>query len=90
MLQTARCLRAVGDDRFVRLAQPIVRWIDHHDIGLADDARGRGTSSENLIDRLPRKAISSVPKLASWTPFAFVVDSFLMRAADYGVRHRDR
>src|SRR6266516_2276455 len=49
-----------------------------------------GTSSENLIDRLPRKAIPSVPKLASWAPFAFVVDSFLVRAADYGVCHRDR
>jgi hypothetical protein len=48
------------------------------------------TSSENLIDRLPRKAISSMPKLASGTPFAFVIDSFLVRAADYGVCHRDR
>ena len=43
-----------------------------------------------LVDPLPRKAISSVPKLANWTPFAFVVDSFLVRAADYGVGHRDR
>src|SRR5579863_4016172 len=49
-----------------------------------------GTNNEKLIDPLPRKAISSVPKLANWTPFAFVVDSFLVRAADYGVGHRDR
>src|ERR1700747_3764 len=35
-----------------------------------------GTTSENLIDRVPRKAISSVPKLAKRTPFAFVVNSF--------------
>ena len=64
----------------------------HNDPCADDRARDHlvGASSENLIDRLPRKAITSVPKLASWTPFAFVVDSFLMRAADYGVRHRDR
>src|ERR1700722_944794 len=49
-----------------------------------------GANNEKLIDPLPRKAISSVPKLANWTPFAFVVDSFLVRAADYGVRHRNR
>src|SRR5262245_47159343 len=47
------------------------------------------TSSKNLMNHLPRKAISSVPKLASWTPFTFVVDSLLVRAADYGVCHRD-
>jgi hypothetical protein len=46
-------------------------------------------TSENLIDRLPRKAISSVPKLAKGTPFAFVVNSFLVRTADYAVGHRD-
>jgi len=49
-----------------------------------------GTSSENLIDRLPRKAISSVPKLANWTPFTFVIDPLLVRTTDYGVCHCDR
>jgi hypothetical protein len=48
-----------------------------------------GTSSENLIDRLPRKAISSVPKLAKRTPFPFVVNSFLVWTANYAVGHRD-
>ena len=46
--------------------------------------------SQKLMDPLPRKAISSVPKLANWAPFAFVVDSLLVRAADYAVGHRDR
>ena len=34
---------------------------------------------------LPRKAISSVPKLADWTPFAFVIDSFLVRTPNYAI-----
>ena len=42
-----------------------------------------------LMDLLPGKAISSVPKLANRTPIAFVIDSFLVRAADYAVGHRD-
>ena len=46
--------------------------------------------SQKLVDPLPRKAISSVPKLANRAPFAFVVDSFLVRAANYAVGHRDR
>src|SRR5438876_12320742 len=45
---------------------------------------------QKLMDLLPYKAISSVPKLANRTPFAFVIDSFLVRAADYSVGHRDR
>jgi hypothetical protein len=45
---------------------------------------------QKLMDLLPYKAIYSVPKLANRTPFAFVVDSFLVRAADYSVGHRDR
>jgi hypothetical protein len=57
-----------------------VRLFTHHLVG---------TSSENVIDRLPRKAISSVPKLAMWTPFAFVVNSFLVWTADYAIGHRD-
>ncbi len=39
---------------------------------------------------LPCKAISSVPKLANWTPFAFVIDPFLVRTPNYAIRHRDR
>ena len=45
---------------------------------------------QKLMDLLPYKPISSLPKLANRTPFAFVVDSFLVRAADYSVGHRDR
>src|SRR5882762_4471973 len=47
-------------------------------------------SAKKSMDHLPRKAISSVPKLASRTPFAFVVDSLLVRAADDAVRHNHR
>ncbi len=46
--------------------------------------------SQKLVDPLPGKAILSVPKLANRAPFAFVVDSFLVRAANYAVGHRDR
>jgi hypothetical protein len=48
-----------------------------------------GTGSESLIDRLPSKAISSMPKLAKRTPFAFVVNSLLVRTADYAIGHHD-
>ena len=43
-----------------------------------------------LIESLSRKAISTVPELANRTPFALVVDTFLMRTADYCVSHRNR
>jgi hypothetical protein len=43
-----------------------------------------------LMDSLLGKSISSVPELANRTPFAFVVDSLLVRATDYSVGHRDR
>src|SRR5712691_792795 len=46
--------------------------------------------SQKLMDPMSRKAISSVPKLANRAPFAFVVDPFLVRTADYAVGHRDR
>ena len=42
------------------------------------------------MDQLSRKTISSAPKFADRTPFAFVVDSFLVRAPDYAIGHRDR
>jgi hypothetical protein len=38
---------------------------------------------------LPRKSISSVPKLANRTPFALVIDSFLVRTPNYPIGHRD-
>src|SRR6516165_10162341 len=46
--------------------------------------------SDARRDALPRKTISAVPKRANRTPFAFVIDPFLVRAADYAVGHRDR
>jgi len=42
------------------------------------------------MNSLPRKTISSVPELANRTPFAFVIDSLLMRAANYAIGHYDR
>jgi hypothetical protein len=42
-----------------------------------------------LMDSLPGEAIAPVPELANRTPFAFVVDSLLVRATDYSVGHRD-
>ena len=42
------------------------------------------------MDHLPRKAIAATPELADRTPFAFVVDSFLVRTAQYAVCHYDR
>ena len=38
---------------------------------------------------LPCKSISSVPKLANRTPFAVVIDSFLVRTANYAIGDRD-
>jgi hypothetical protein len=43
-----------------------------------------------LMDPLSGEAISAMPELANGTPFAFVVDSLLVRATDYSVGHRDR
>src|SRR5580700_290746 len=42
------------------------------------------------MDPLPGKTIPSVPELANRTPFAVVVNAFLVRAADDGVSHRNR
>jgi hypothetical protein len=42
-----------------------------------------------LVDSLPRKPISSVPKVANWAPFAFVIDPFLMRTPNYAIGHGD-
>ena len=36
---------------------------------------------------LPRKSIATMPKLANRTPFTFVVNSFLVRAANDAVGH---
>ena len=43
-----------------------------------------------LMDPLPGKPISSVPKFANWTPLAFVIDAFLVRTPDYAIGHGDR
>ena len=47
-------------------------------------------SPPKSMDPLPRKSISTMPEHAHWTPFAFVVDSLLVGAADYAIGHRDR
>jgi hypothetical protein len=52
-------------------------------------AAERPAPSAKLMYPLSRKAISSVPKLAYWTPFAFVIDSFLVRTPNYAIRHCD-
>ena len=38
---------------------------------------------------LPCKPVSSVPELANRTPFAVVIDSFLVRTANYAIADRD-
>jgi signal transduction histidine kinase len=53
-------------------------------------AQDRLRLQQELTDALPREAVSSVPKLANRTPFAFVIDSLLVRAADNAVAHRHR
>jgi hypothetical protein len=49
----------------------------------------RASFAQGLLNPLTRKAISSVPELAKRTPFALVVDPFLVGAADYRVSHRN-
>jgi hypothetical protein len=41
------------------------------------------------MDLLPGKAIASVPKLANRTPVALVIDSLLVRTANYAIADRD-
>src|SRR5262249_43507496 len=43
-----------------------------------------------LLNHFPGEAIAPAPELADRAPFAFVVDPFLVRAADDATRHRDR
>src|SRR5438132_13165018 len=43
------------------------------------------TKLENLMHPLSCKSISSVPKLANRTPLAVVIDSFLVRTANYAI-----
>src|ERR1700724_1820003 len=54
-----------------------------------DAAPGCRCPPQILMYRLPCKPISSVPKLANRTPFAVVIDSFLVRTANYGIGDRD-
>jgi hypothetical protein len=39
------------------------------------------------VNHFPGKTISTAPEISNWTPFAFVVDSFLVRATDNAVGH---
>jgi hypothetical protein len=39
---------------------------------------------------LSRESISTMPKHANRTPFAFVIDPLLVRATDYAVGHCNR
>ncbi len=50
----------------------------------------RFVSRARSMDHLAGKAIAPVPERADRTPLAFVVDAFLVRAADDAVDHRDR
>src|SRR6202022_1631906 len=54
-----------------------------------DAAPGCRCPPQILMYRLPCKPISSVPKLANRTPFAVVIDSFLVRTANYAIGDRD-
>ena len=42
------------------------------------------------MKHLPRKAIASTPELANRAPFAVVIDSLLVRAANYTMGRHDR
>src|ERR1700731_1268331 len=42
------------------------------------------------MKHLPRKAIASTPEFANRAPFPLVIDSFLVRAANYTIGHYDR
>jgi hypothetical protein len=42
------------------------------------------------VDSLPRESISPTPEFADGTPFSFVVNSFLVWAADDAIRHDNR
>src|SRR5262249_13173460 len=44
---------------------------------------------ELSVSHLPREAISPAPEIANQTTIACVVDSFLVRAANYAARHHD-
>ena len=46
-------------------------------------------STKNLMHPVSRKPISSVPKLANRTPLALVIDSLLVRTANYAIGDRD-
>ena len=83
----------LGAERRGRAARRVTAGKEAHDwvFGMRDR---RGTYFPKTIFRklmypLSRKAISTVPKLAHWTPFAFVIDSFLVRTPNYAIRHCD-
>src|SRR5437868_6599787 len=55
-----------------------------------NDATFAGRSPRRSVDSLPRKPLSTTPELANGTPFSFVINPFLVWAADDAVRHDDR
>ncbi len=59
---------------------------------MRDWTRYRELSAEcaDLLDHVPGKAISPVPKLTDRAPLAFVVDALLVRAADDAAGHHHR
>src|SRR5262249_23596841 len=58
--------------------------------GIGFAPRLRSFQLNYLVKHLSRKAISTMPEIANWTPFAFVIDSFLVWATDYAACHYDR
>jgi hypothetical protein len=92
-----------GDQRFespslqqrVRVSHRPGRCTSNTPVLRADERCGKNAGyvipkhdfPKKLMYPLPRKAISSVPKLAHWTPFALVIDSFLVRTPNYAIRH---
>ena len=85
-------LKALEDEYQLNHTPPGLGVFDYQ--GIIDNRKcGRHTFrkrfSAKLMYPLPRKAISPVPKLAHWAPFAFVIDSFLVRTSNYAVRHCD-
>jgi protocatechuate 3,4-dioxygenase beta subunit len=52
--------------------------------------RSRHAVASQSVGALSCKTISTAPKRANWTPLAFVIDTLLVRTADYAVGHCNR
>ena len=76
--------------RQTRRSARVSRWV-----GSTEAVRWRPVSRtgvalpENLMHPLSCKPIAPVPKLAQRAPLALVIDSFLVRTANYAVADRD-